>query len=148
MAVVTTSPHTPARCLKLRCSCRRNHSLGADVKFRFVPVGVLAFAAVVGLSGCAFTNSAGQKIVYNPKSAASVVCTTAGCTGPDGVHYITGDHVPVSCSPNYTPCVPVASDVDCAGGSGDGPIYIIGQVQVIGSDVYGLDADHNGIGCE
>jgi hypothetical protein len=42
----------------------------------------------------------------------------------------------------------VASDVDCAGGSGNGPAYVAGPVSVIGSDIYGLDADGDGIGCE
>jgi hypothetical protein len=28
------------------------------------------------------------------------------------------------CHPNYGGCVPIASDVDCAGGSGDGPAYV------------------------
>ena len=32
------------------------------------------------------------------------------------------------CDPNYDPCVPVASDVDCAGGSGNGPAYVQGPV--------------------
>lgn len=52
------------------------------------------------------------------------------------------------CDPNYTPCVPVDSDVDCEGGSGNGPSYVAGPVEVIGRDVYRLDADHDGIGCE
>lgn len=52
------------------------------------------------------------------------------------------------CDPNYTGCVPIASDVDCAGGSGNGPAYVAGPVRVIGSDVYGLDRDGNGVGCE
>ena len=52
------------------------------------------------------------------------------------------------CDPNYTPCVPIASDVDCAGGGGNGPAYVQGPVYVIGKDIYGLDADHDGIGCE
>lgn len=52
------------------------------------------------------------------------------------------------CDPNYTGCVPVASDVDCLGGSGNGPAYVAGPIQVIGSDIYGLDADHDGIACE
>ncbi|MEP6648847.1 MAG: G5 domain-containing protein [Lapillicoccus sp.] len=53
------------------------------------------------------------------------------------------------CDPNYTgACVPVASDVDCAGGKGNGPAYVRGPVQVVGTDIYGLDADHDGIGCE
>lgn len=53
------------------------------------------------------------------------------------------------CDPNYTgACVPIASDVDCAGGSGNGPAYVRGPVQVVGTDVYGLDSDDDGIGCE
>ncbi len=53
------------------------------------------------------------------------------------------------CDPNYSgACVPIASDVDCAGGSGNGPAYVRGPVRVIGSDIYGLDRDGDGIGCE
>ena len=53
------------------------------------------------------------------------------------------------CNPNYTPCVPNdAVDVDCQGGSGNGPSYVKGPVTVTGEDVYGLDADKDGIGCE
>lgn len=54
-----------------------------------------------------------------------------------------------SCDPNYAgACVPIASDVDCAGGGGNGPAYVQGPVRVIGKDIYGLDRDGNGIGCE
>jgi len=53
-----------------------------------------------------------------------------------------------ACDPNYTGCVPVDSDVDCAGGSGNGPSYVAGPVRVIGSDIYGLDRDGDGIACE
>ena len=52
------------------------------------------------------------------------------------------------CDPNYSECVPIASDVDCAGGNGNGPAYVKGPVTVIGKDVYKLDGDHDGIGCE
>jgi hypothetical protein len=55
---------------------------------------------------------------------------------------------PSGCDPNYTGCVPIASDVDCAGGSGNGPAYANGPVQVIGSDIYDLDRDHDGTACE
>lgn len=53
-----------------------------------------------------------------------------------------------SCDSNYSGCVPIASDVDCAGGSGNGPAYISGPVRVIGSDIYDLDRDGDGYGCE
>lgn len=53
------------------------------------------------------------------------------------------------CDPNYAgACVPIASDVDCAGGSGNGPAYVRGPVRVVGQDIYGLDRDNDGIGCE
>jgi hypothetical protein len=53
------------------------------------------------------------------------------------------------CDPNYSgACVPVASDVDCEGGSGNGPAYVSGPVTVVGDDIYGLDRDGNGTGCE
>nr|WP_231633850.1 MULTISPECIES: excalibur domain-containing protein [unclassified Mycobacterium] len=54
-----------------------------------------------------------------------------------------------SCDPNYSgACVPIASDVDCAGGGGNGPAYVSGPVTVVGKDIYGLDRDGNGVGCE
>ena len=53
-----------------------------------------------------------------------------------------------SCDPNYAGCVPIASDVDCAGGSGDGPAYVSGPIQVIGRDIYRLDRDKDGWACE
>ncbi|MFK3981419.1 G5 domain-containing protein [Micromonospora sp. NPDC050397] len=52
------------------------------------------------------------------------------------------------CDPNYGGCVPIASDVDCAGGSGNGPAYVTGPVKVIGDDIYGLDNDGDGYGCD
>lgn len=53
-----------------------------------------------------------------------------------------------SCDPNYSPCVPIASDVDCAGGSGNGPAYVSGPVRVTGSDIYDLDRDGDGVACD
>ena len=58
---------------------------------------------------------------------------------------------PSGCDQNYSgACVPAnVSDVDCAGGSGNGPYYVTEKnFQVVGTDHYGLDADHDGIACE
>ena len=53
------------------------------------------------------------------------------------------------CDSNYSgACVPIASDVDCAGGSGNGPAYVDGPVTVVGNDIYKLDNDGDGTGCE
>jgi len=55
---------------------------------------------------------------------------------------------PSDCDSNYSGCVPIASDVDCEGGSGNGPAYVSGPVRVTGSDIYDLDRDKDGIACE
>lgn len=53
------------------------------------------------------------------------------------------------CDANYSgACVPIASDVDCAGGKGNGPAYVRGPVYVVGTDIYDLDGDGDGVGCE
>jgi len=53
------------------------------------------------------------------------------------------------CDPNYSGCVPIASDVDCEGGTGNGPAYVKGPVRIIGKDIYRLDGGGEpGIGCE
>ena len=52
------------------------------------------------------------------------------------------------CHPSYEPCVPIASDVDCAGGNGNGPVYVRGPIRVVGPDTYRLDRDGDGIACE
>ncbi|MFN4193401.1 MAG: excalibur calcium-binding domain-containing protein [Tabrizicola sp.] len=53
------------------------------------------------------------------------------------------------CDPNYAgACVPVASDVDCSGGQGNGPAYVTGPVRVTGTDIYDLDRDGDGVACE
>ena len=51
------------------------------------------------------------------------------------------------CTPGYSPCLPPAYDYDCIGGSGNGPAYT-GRVEVTGVDIYELDRDGDGIGCE
>ena len=46
--------------------------------------------------------------------------------------------------------MPIDSDVDCAGGSGNGPSYVHAKrFRVVGEDIYGLDGpDNDGIACE
>jgi hypothetical protein len=53
------------------------------------------------------------------------------------------------CHPSYKgACLdPRASDYDCRGGSGNGPKYT-GLVRVVGPDVFRLDSDGDGWGCE
>ena len=55
------------------------------------------------------------------------------------------------CHASYTrTCIPPdVSDADCAGGSGNGPHYVREKdIGVVGRDVFGLDADGDGLGCD
>lgn len=65
-------------------------------------------------------------------AAANVTTAAAECD----LHYVSDT------------CVPIASDVDCAGGKGNGPAYVRGPFAYSGDDVYDLDVDHDGIACE
>ncbi|WP_198541927.1 hypothetical protein [Parafrankia colletiae] len=55
-----------------------------------------------------------------------------------------------ACHPSYSgACLdPNASDYDCEGGSGNGPKYVRGPIEVRGSDPYQLDGDDDGVACE
>jgi hypothetical protein len=55
-----------------------------------------------------------------------------------------------NCDPSYTGgCLnPNSPDYDCAGGTGDGPDYVQGPIQVVGDDHYGLDSNGDGVACQ
>jgi hypothetical protein len=79
-----------------------------------------------------------SKIVLNGTYVYVVPVKTTPATTPTA-----------SCDPNYSgACVPIASDVDCGGGSGDGPAYLWEVATVVGTDKYGLDKDKDGLACE
>ncbi|UXM92871.1 hypothetical protein N5P29_05985 [Paenarthrobacter sp. JL.01a] len=83
------------------------------------------------------------------KAAADQAAANAAKTAPKAAPVAPAAPAQSGCDPNYAgACVPIDSDVDCAGGKGNGPSYVRGPVTVIGSDIYGLDNDHDGIGCE
>ncbi len=66
-----------------------------------------------------------------------------------GLVFVMAGMAVADCDPNYAiACVPIASDVDCASGSGNGPAYVTGPVQVVGVDIYDLDRDGDGMACE
>ena len=57
---------------------------------------------------------------------------------------------PSNCHPSYRgQCLKRnTSDYDCSWGTGNGPEYVYGTVRVVGPDVFDLDRDNDGIGCE
>lgn len=86
-----------------------------------------------------------------PPAAAKPVTRAPAATSKAAPRSVQAVPVPEppGCDPNYSGCVPIARDVDCAGGSGDGPAYVKGPVRVIGEDIYGLDrGGEPGVGCE
>jgi hypothetical protein len=114
-------------------------------------------ATIVGLVGCATRSEAGPTLTTLRASttvpvAVAVPLTTAppvtAGEPPERLPYTVPSSAE-SCDPNYADaCVPIADDVDCVGGSGNGPAYVGGPVQVVGHDIYGLDRDNDGVGCE
>jgi len=134
---------------------------------RIVIRGLLAVAPAALLVACGVP--AAQRVYAEvPSRTAAAVATEVAVSPTPAVEEVrpaaVGKRAPRSvapraprpstaategCNRNYTPCVPDDPvDVDCAGGTGNGPSYVAGPVWVIGKDVYGLDADHDGIGCE
>jgi hypothetical protein len=110
----------------------------------------LAIVAVAAVGLIAFWNSAMDK----PESQPASIIDSVGVS--EGIHTSTKEtshNTPASkpkssCDPNYSGCVPIASDVDCAGGNGNGPAYAWGPVTVVGADIYDLDRDGDGVACE
>jgi beta-lactam-binding protein with PASTA domain len=117
----------------VRGARRRLHRLGFEVRVERRSRGLLASFSD---PGDLLDTRPGP---FTTRRPGSVVTLIVAAPPPDS----RGD-----CHPSYSGCVPRVSDVDCLGGSGDGPEYIAGPVQVSGPDDYDLDSDGNGIACE
>jgi hypothetical protein len=88
------------------------------------------------------------------RPTATTTPTTARPT-PTTAPATTVTSAPPPCNPNYGGCLNRPGDYDCIGRAGDpdwqpgdGPNFVSGPITVTGSDVYDLDVDGNGIGCE
>ena len=119
----------------------------ARVEPRAVPwwawaVGVAVLVLVIGAVAVVVPTDEGKQI---KKSTLETRPTSTTTTLPPAA--VAPAPATGGCDPNYSGCVPIASDVDCAGGSGNGPAYA-GPVQVIGSDIYDLDSNGDGYACE
>jgi hypothetical protein len=73
----------------------------------------------------------------------------AGLAGGAGLMVRPAEAQTSSCDPNYEACVPAnVEDVDC-NRDANGPYYTDDHnFRVTGTDVYELDADHDGIACD
>jgi hypothetical protein len=128
--------------------------------------------SVVGTSRAAAIKTleaAGFEVITRTETRTSGTAGMVLSQGPTGearaqpgsvVHLVIAHVVPApssgtgsggstsDCTPGYSPCLPLAYDYDCAGGSGDGPEYANGPIRVTGSDPYDLDRDGDGVACE
>jgi hypothetical protein len=90
-----------------------------------------AIAALVIVAGCASgegppseTTSSGAYTTTPPPSLTSPLSPPA-----------QAQPAASQCSPHYSGgCVPIADDVDCEGGGGNGPAYVQGPVNVVDED--------------
>ena len=124
----------------------------------------VAVAALVVVAGCASEGPAETPASVSVSPALAETTSSAYTTTPPLL--LLPPPLPPSSSPPLPPpppepqaasqcdanysgaCVPIASEVDCEGGSGNGPAYVRGPVYVVGEDIYDLDADGDGVGCE
>ena len=129
----------------------------------------LPFLLVAGMAACGsspettstaavapeVTTTSTTPTTFAPATTSTAPPTTVRATTTARPVVATSRPAPVAttarsgCHPSYSGCVPVASDVDCAGGSGNGPAYTSAKnIRVTGPDDYGLDNDGDGLGCE
>lgn len=103
--------------------------------------GVIAVAATLGcarpLLGPEVDDAGGEG------EDSSTGAPEDGTSSDDGGESSTTAVSP-TCHPAYTPCLPVVDDLDCP----DVVALGLAPVTVVGEDVYGLDADGDGVGCE
>ena len=105
---------------------------------------IFLFATSLFLSGC--NTSQVAEVLTTPPVPTSTVSIKSS---PSPLPTVKASQPPSDCHPSYMgACLdPNASDYDCIGGSGNGPKYT-GTVYVIGPDVFDLDRDGDGVGCE
>jgi hypothetical protein len=134
---------TPLAPATYRIAVQRQRADGTWVNFNsVVPGRSWNITGVVGVYRLAHLRTCTRPYTASSSRAVRITAPAAKHKAPTGT--------PAKrCDPNYAgACVPIASDVDCAGGRGNGPAYVRGPVRVIGTDIYGLDRDGDGVGCE
>lgn len=117
----------------------------ADLAERLRAAEVDARSAGLGLwSACGFsTRSASAPTTAAPATTP----TTAAAPPPRSAQPSSRG----GCHASYTrTCIPEdVSDADCASGTGNGPWYVQERdIGVVGPDVFDLDRDGDGVGCE
>ena len=151
-AAISTTPSVPSE----NASALAAESLAAESRAAASSSSAKAAAARAAAAKAAVAKAAAAKAAAEKAAAdkASAAAASAKASAAQAAQASAARQAQASsqaapvCTPGYSPCIPPGPDVDCAGGSGNGPRYVQGPVTVTGSDPYGLDSDHDGIGCE
>jgi hypothetical protein len=105
-------------------------------------LGLGATQLIEPVPAAAATADSTPLVVRAPEEPTTTVAPTTTAPAQIGSGHSYG------CHPSYRgACVPYATDVDCIGGTNDGPAYV-GPVKVVGPDEYQLDYDGDGNACE
>ena len=105
---------------------------GRDLGYRLIAGGF----GKVYVYETPFTRIAAYRFAQNGARTAHRGVWACGASSPPPTS--TG------CHPNYSPCLPIVSDLDCA----DVRTLGAAPVRVLGDDPYRLDGDNDGWGCE
>jgi hypothetical protein len=129
--------------LRLASAKRSLATTGLKLRVRYRPTARYAAGTVISQS-----HRIGAGVA--PSSAITLVIAKALPPPPTTQPPPPATTPPQNCHPSYPgACLdPTASDYDCSGGSGNGPKYVQGPIQVRPPDPFGLDSDADGIGCE
>jgi hypothetical protein len=151
-AAISTTPPVPSEnASALAAETLAAESRAAASSSSAKAAAARAAAAKAAAAKAAVAKAAAEKAAADKASAAAASAKASAAQAAQASAarqaQASSQAAPV-CTPGYSPCIPPGPDVDCAGGSGNGPRYVQGPVTVTGSDPYGLDSDHDGIGCE
>jgi hypothetical protein len=105
-------------------------------------LGLVAVGAVALLAGAlTWTRIGRSRLLGYARTALAGVTAVGVASGFAVVVGLYGDDVTTGeCTPGYIPCIPIVENITC------GELKI--AVRVVGEDVYGLDRDGDGVGCE
>ncbi len=96
------------------------------------------------------TTARSSRTTATTRRSTTRVSTTSGdknVVGNSTQSPVTAPGGQRTCHPSYDPCLQTGiGDYDCQGG--DGPNFVQGTVKVTEPDEFGLDADHDGTGCD
>lgn len=105
-------------------------------------LGVGAVGVIAAITGALLWRRAGRSAVYEKSRTALAGATALGIAAGFGVvvGFYGEDVTSGECTPGYIPCIPIVDDITC------GELKM--AVRVIGEDIYRLDRDGDGVGCE